>query len=114
MSARATTIRRCSRSTFASATKTGTVNAARPEVAGTAKAVATNTVVSRWNRTRTLDTPVTMKTAPRVARPELVTPAEITKAASSNQTVSSPSEEKSLSVGKVPIITSSTAAPSAT
>ena len=59
-----------SASTRASTRNTGRVSAARPEVAGTANAVATRAIVTRWTRVRGPRAPVSTKAAARVASPD--------------------------------------------
>jgi hypothetical protein len=95
-------------------TKIGTASAARPDVDGTAKVVTTRAAVSRWNSCRGVRAAVTTNAVARVARPELVTPAAMTNAASSNHTVSSPRVANSPSVLSTPVSTRTTAAPRAT
>ena len=93
---------------------TGMANAARPEVDGTAKAVATRAAPLRCINCRTSRAPEMMKTAALVASPEAVMPAAMTNEPSNSQTVSSPRESKSVFSGNTPITTRTTAAPNAT
>lgn len=106
-------MRRRSASALARAMKTGMARAARPEVDGTANAVATSTPVVRWISCRGVFAPAAIHAAARVASPVAVIPAAITKAASKSQMVSSPSEENRSASGSTPMSTSTTAAPKA-
>lgn len=113
-SASITTTRRLSPSTLASARKTGRARAARPEVAGTAKAVTTSAAVVRWTSWRTERAPLTRKAAARPASPVLPTAAASTKAQISSQTVSSPRVPKRASLLITPVTVRASPAPSAT
>lgn len=113
-SASITTNRFRSASAFASARKTGRASAARPEVAGTAKAVTTSPAVVRCVNCRTVLAPPTSQAAARPASPVLLTAAARTNAHINSHTVSSPRVAKSVSLLITPVAVSASPAPSAT
>ncbi|CAM5226189.1 hypothetical protein SALBM135S_02449 [Streptomyces alboniger] len=112
-SASITTRRLRSARTLARARKTGRASAARPEVAGTAKAVTTRAAVVRCVNCRTLRAPLTRKAAARPASPLRATAAASTKAQISSHTVSSPRVPKRVSLLITPVAVRASPAPSA-
>ena len=96
------------------ARKMGSTRAARPEVAGMANAVTIRPRLVRWASCRTLRAPVITNAAPRAASPVEATALAMTNAAISSHTDSSPRASNRLCVGIAPLMTSATAAPSAT
>ena len=99
------------RSAPARAVYTGSSRAARPEVEGAAKTVATIAAVTRWSRTRGWSVPVTSHAARRPVRPDALTPTAMTKAATSSQIVSSPRLANISSGLRAPVRTRAVAAP---